>query len=79
VDLTLESGAEIPIEERPAHEVTELAGTAIAPEGVRAANPAFDVTPARLVTAIITERGVLRPPYAESLARAVRGAPPVAA
>jgi methylthioribose-1-phosphate isomerase len=72
IDLSLASGAEIPIEERSPREVTELAGTPIAPEGVDAAHPAFDVTPARLVTAIITERGVLRPPYAESLAAAAR-------
>jgi methylthioribose-1-phosphate isomerase len=79
VDLSLESGAEIPIEERSSREVTEVAGQAVAPAGVRAAHPAFDVTPARLVTAIITERGVLRAPYVEALARAVRVAPPVAA
>jgi methylthioribose-1-phosphate isomerase len=79
IDLSLISGAEIPIEERSSREVTELAGLPIAPDGVRAAHPAFDVTPARLVTAIITERGVLRPPYAEPLAAAVRGAKAVAA
>ncbi len=79
IDLSLESGAEIPIEERPSREVTEIAGSSIAPAGVHAAHPAFDVTPARLVTAIITERGTLRAPYAESLAEALRGAPPMAA
>jgi methylthioribose-1-phosphate isomerase len=79
VDLSIASGAEIPIEERSSREVTELSGSPIAPEGVHAAHPAFDVTPARLVTAIITERGVLRSPYDESLAQAVRGAPTVAA
>lgn len=79
VDLTLKSGAEIPIEERSSQEVTEVSGTLIAPAGVSAAHPAFDVTPARLVTAIITERGVLRAPYAQSLAEALRGAPRVAA
>jgi len=78
VDLSLASGAQIPIEERSPREVTQVSDVATAPEGVHAANPAFDVTPARLVTAIITERGVLRPPYVESLARAVRGASPVA-
>ncbi|MBV9601906.1 MAG: S-methyl-5-thioribose-1-phosphate isomerase [Chloroflexi bacterium] len=72
IDLALASGAEIPIEERASREVTEVLGTPIAPEGVQAAHPAFDVTPARLVTAIVTERGVLRPPYSESLAAAVR-------
>ncbi len=63
-DLALPDGSAIPIEERPAHEVTDVAGVRVAPEGVRVANPAFDVTPARHVTAFITERGVLRPPFA---------------
>jgi methylthioribose-1-phosphate isomerase len=71
IDLSIASGKDIPIEERSSREVTELLGTPIAPEGVEAAHPAFDVTPARLVTAIITDRGVLREPYAESLAAAV--------
>jgi methylthioribose-1-phosphate isomerase len=71
IDLSIASGAEIPIEQRSSREVTEVLGTPIAPEGVEAAHPAFDVTPARLVTAIITERGVLRPPYRASLAAAV--------
>jgi methylthioribose-1-phosphate isomerase len=79
IDLSLESGAEIPIEERSSREVTEIAGSSIAPAGIHAAHPAFDVTPARLVTAIITERGILRAPYGESLAEALRGAPVVAA
>jgi methylthioribose-1-phosphate isomerase len=79
VDLSLSGGADIPIEERSSREVTEVSGTPIAPEGVHAAHPAFDVTPARLVTAIITERGVLRPPYAESLAAAVHASDPVVA
>jgi methylthioribose-1-phosphate isomerase len=74
IDLSIASGAEIPIEERSSREVTEIAGAAIAPEGVHAAHPAFDVTPARLVTAIITERGVVRPPYSETLASTARGA-----
>jgi methylthioribose-1-phosphate isomerase len=63
IDGSMASGAEIPIEERPAAEVTEWAGAAIAPRGVPAWTPAFDVTPARYVTAIITEAGVHRPPY----------------
>jgi methylthioribose-1-phosphate isomerase len=79
IDLSLASGAEIPIEERSSREVTEVLGTPIAPEGVHAAHPAFDVTPARLVSAIITERGVLRPPYVDSLAAAVNVAVPVVA
>ncbi len=74
LDLTLESGERIPIEERPPEEVTHLCGTRMAPEGVAAENPAFDVTPHRYVTAIITERGVARPPYRESLRRLAEGA-----
>jgi methylthioribose-1-phosphate isomerase len=63
IDPACPDGDHIPIEERSGAEVTRLAGTAIAPEGVSARNPAFDVTPARLITRIITERGVLAPPY----------------
>jgi methylthioribose-1-phosphate isomerase len=66
LDLSIASGEQIPIEERSEEEVTHLAGTRIAPP-VRAAHPAFDVTPARFITAIITERGVARAPYEESL------------
>ena len=62
LDLSIPSGEQIPIEERPAEEVTHIRGVRIAPD-VAVANPAFDVTPARLVTAIITERGVFRAPY----------------
>ncbi|MCL6519253.1 MAG: S-methyl-5-thioribose-1-phosphate isomerase [Armatimonadetes bacterium] len=68
VDLSLPNGEMIPIEERPSEEVTHISGIRIAPEGVRVMNPAFDVTPAEYVTAIITERGILKPPYEESLA-----------
>jgi methylthioribose-1-phosphate isomerase len=71
IDLAVASGEAIPIEERPAEEVTTVRGQRIAPEGIAVANPAFDVTPARLVTAIITERGVAREPYLESLAEMV--------
>ncbi|MDE2838590.1 MAG: S-methyl-5-thioribose-1-phosphate isomerase [Chloroflexota bacterium] len=67
VDLDVKSGADIPVEERPAVEVTSLAGQRIAAEGVDVWNPVFDMTPARLITAIITERGVLRPPYEAQL------------
>jgi len=67
LDLTLPDGSHIPIEERKAIEVTHLNGSRIAPEGIEARNPAFDVTPNRYVTAIITERGVARAPYTESL------------
>jgi len=69
IDRSLPAGDDIPIEEREAVEVTTIAGARTAPEGVLAANPAFDVTPAELITAIVTERGVARPPYATSLAR----------
>jgi methylthioribose-1-phosphate isomerase len=79
IDLSLASGEDIPIEERSSQEVTHVGGISIAPEGVEAAHPAFDVTPARLVSAIITEQGVLRPPYAESLRAAVSGAKAMAA
>lgn len=78
IDLSLTSGTEIPIEERSSREVVEVSGAPIAPEGVTAAHPAFDVTPARLITAIITQCGVLRPPYPDSLAQAVRQATAVA-
>jgi methylthioribose-1-phosphate isomerase len=72
-DLSIASGEEIPIEERSAEEVTHLRGVRIAPD-VDAAHPAFDVTPARLITAIICERGVARAPYAESLRRLAESA-----
>lgn len=68
VDLACPTGDAIPIERRPAEEVSELAGRRIAPGGTAVENRAFDVTPARLVTAIVTDEGVARPPYAESLA-----------
>jgi methylthioribose-1-phosphate isomerase len=74
LDLKLGSGAEIPIEQRPASEVTHVFGTPVAPEGTAVENPAFDVTPGRYVTAIVTERGVAYPPYVESLARLAEGA-----
>ena len=67
MDLTLPSGDGIPIEERAAIEVTHMKGHAIAPEGIGVANPAFDVTPNRYVTAIITEQGVARAPYEQAL------------
>ena len=68
VDLNTPDGSKIPIEERAATEVTHLAGKQIAPDAVRVENPAFDVTPSKYVTAIITERGVARAPYEDSLA-----------
>ncbi len=69
VDLTMASGDEIPIEQRSTDEVTHLGGQRLAPEGVVAAHPAFDVTPNELVTAIITEHGVIEPPFIEGLQR----------
>ena len=71
LDLSLKSGDEVVIEERDPREVTHVQGQRIAPEGVNVYNPAFDVTPARYVTAIITEYGVVRPPYEEGLAAVV--------
>jgi methylthioribose-1-phosphate isomerase len=73
VDLNTTDGSKIPIEQRASTEVTHLAGKQIAPDAVRVENPAFDVTPSKYVTAIITERGVARAPYQESLAELVAG------
>jgi methylthioribose-1-phosphate isomerase len=67
LDLSLVTGDEIPIEERSAAEVTHVHGVPVAPADIAVRNPAFDVTPSRYVTAIITERGIARAPYAESL------------
>jgi len=72
VDLRMRRGTEIPIEERSPEELTHIGGTPLAPRGVRVFHPAFDVTPSRLITAIVTERGVVRPPYRKNLARLVR-------
>jgi S-methyl-5-thioribose-1-phosphate isomerase len=76
IDLETADGGAIPIEERGAKEVTHVGAARLTPEGARVRNPAFDVTPAKFVTAIITERGVARPPYAASLAALVHGAQP---
>ena len=73
VDLETTDGSKIPIEQRASSEMTHLAGKQIAPDAVRVENPAFDVTPSKYVTAIITERGVARAPYQESLAELVAG------
>src|SRR2546429_2591085 len=67
VDMATPDGDHIPIEQRPAREATHLAGKQIAPTGIKVENPAFDVTPAKYVTAIVTERGIARPPFNESL------------
>ena len=71
VDLETPDGSKIPIEQRNPSEVTHMAGKPITPAGVRIENPAFDVTPAKLVTAIVTERGIARAPYEASLAALV--------
>jgi methylthioribose-1-phosphate isomerase len=73
LDLSLPSGDRIPIEQRPASEVTHVFGHQVAPTGTTVENPAFDVTPARYITAIITERGVARAPYEQSLRGFVSG------
>ena len=72
VDLKTPTGADIPIEERGPEEVVEIAGKRVAPEGVPVWNPAFDVTPARYITAIVTERGIARPPFGPALAHFAR-------
>ena len=70
IDLKTPDGEHIPIEERSAREVTHVAGSKLAPDGAHIWNPAFDITPHNLITGIITERGIFRPPYDESLKRA---------
>jgi methylthioribose-1-phosphate isomerase len=67
IDPSLASGAEIPIEQRSPEEVTHIQGVAIAPAGIEAANPAFDVTPHRYITAIITEGGIIRQPLGKGI------------
>jgi methylthioribose-1-phosphate isomerase len=73
IDIATKTGESIPIEERSAKEVTDIGTTRIAPDGIAVRHPAFDVTPARLITAIITDRGVLRPPYASAIVAASGG------
>jgi methylthioribose-1-phosphate isomerase len=72
IDPAVRTGKAIPIEERDGREVTHFLGTRIAPDGIPVYNPAFDVTPANYVTAIVTERGVLRPPYPAAIRKLVR-------
>jgi methylthioribose-1-phosphate isomerase len=78
IDLATASGDEIAIEERDPDEVRAVRGTRVAPAGIAAHNPAFDVTPARLVSGIVTEVGIARPPFARSLPSHVRRAGSVA-
>ena len=73
IDLTLANGFGIPIEERESAEVTHVQGRPIAPEGAKAFNPAFDVTPQFLIKAIITEKGIIRKPFAGHLKRIKAG------
>jgi methylthioribose-1-phosphate isomerase len=75
IDMHLESGDDIPIEQRYPREVTHLAGRILAPRGVRAAHPAFDVTPHALISAIITERGIVEPPFEANLRRILKDRP----
>jgi methylthioribose-1-phosphate isomerase len=72
-DLEIRSGKQIPIEERKSEEVTHFAGVATAPKGIKAYNPAFDVTPAKLITGIVTEYGIIHPPYVKNISVSLRG------
>ena len=76
IDFAMESGKDIPIEQRSGAEVTEIAGIRIAPPGVEVYSPAFDISPSELITAIVTEHGVLRAPYRQSIASLSRNVPP---
>jgi len=69
IDFSMKNGSEIPIEERNAREVREIGGRCLTLSHVKVQNPAFDITPARLISAIITEKGIARPPYKKSLAQ----------
>jgi methylthioribose-1-phosphate isomerase len=73
IDLNTKDGDQIPIEDRPASEITHIGSCQITPNGVQVANPAFDITPARYIHGIVTERGIVRPPYRESLAAIMAG------
>ena len=74
IDLATPNGERIPIEERPAREVTHVGPSQVTPDGAKIRNPAFDVTPARYITAIVTEKGIARPDFTTTPAAAVRGA-----
>jgi methylthioribose-1-phosphate isomerase len=71
IDLATPDGDSIPIEDRPADEITTIRGMRVAPLESPALNPAFDITPAELITAIVTEKGVVRPPFGVGLAEAL--------
>jgi methylthioribose-1-phosphate isomerase len=72
IDCSLQHGGEIPIEERSVDEVIGAFGKQMAPDGVNVYNPAFDVTPNELISAIITEKGIIRAPYVRTIAEAVK-------
>ena len=76
IDLATENGDRIPIEERDRREITHIGSSRLTPEGAHVRNPAFDVTPARYITGFITEKGIFKPPYAESLKLAFAAAAP---
>jgi methylthioribose-1-phosphate isomerase len=78
VDLDTPDGTKIPIEQRNPREVTHIGGRQMTPDGVEIENPAFDVTPAKYVAAIITERGIARAPYTESLNKLAESVTPLA-
>jgi methylthioribose-1-phosphate isomerase len=69
IDSSIASGDKIPIEERNPQEVTHIQGVPLAPDGVKAANPAFDITPHNYISAIITEKGIIKEPYEKELAK----------
>ncbi len=73
IDQNIKSGADIPIEERSAREITHIGKQRIAPEGVTVWNPAFDVVPARYITGIITQKGIIRPPFKRNIQKALAG------
>jgi methylthioribose-1-phosphate isomerase len=73
IDLSTPDGDRIPIEERDQREITHLGSSRLTPEGAKIRNPAFDITPHRYISGIITERGIFRPPYSESLKQALAG------
>lgn len=72
IDLSLKTGDEIPIEERRPEEVTHFGGVRIAVSNVVAVNPAFDVTPAKYITAIVTEKGIIRKPFSQDMVESAR-------
>ena len=72
-DFSLKTGASIPIEERNGREITHFKGSRSAPQGMKVYNPAFDITPGKLISAIITEKGILTRPYSSAIARLHKG------